>query len=76
MFDNFYRLVESNKQRDQEIALRRSKRNTLLLGVVALAGLAALGLTIQSTTEVRTEDQDCFSNWIAPHRGFPFCLRK
>ena len=57
MFDNFYRLVESNKQRDQEIALRRSKRNTLLLGVVALAGLAALGLTIQSTT-VRTEDQD------------------
>jgi|ADurb_Total_1013_FD_contig_21_4025847_length_205_multi_46_in_0_out_0_1 hypothetical protein len=58
MFDNFYRLVESNKQRDQEIALRRSKRNTLLLGVVALAGLAALGLTIQSTTEVRTEDQD------------------
>lgn len=58
MFDNFYRLVESNKQRDQEIALRRSKRNTLLLGVGALAGLAALGLTIQSTTEVRTEDQD------------------
>ena len=58
MFDNFYRLVESNKQRDQEIALRRSKRNTLLLGVGALAGLAAVGLTIQSTTEVRTEDQD------------------